>query len=117
MKEFYYYGRDTMKRPVVTVCLLTGVDKSGFTEVYSRGVAVCSPLDIPCKKKGRVLAKGRAVKAIKNHGTSEPIKRIEPTKVMWEAGISEKYIDMKSESLPNLTPFELKIIESFEGRN
>ena len=56
--EQYYYIRDKMKRPIITVCLL----RRG--EQLARGVAICSGSDNPCKRIGRAIAKGRAIKAL-----------------------------------------------------
>lgn len=55
MKEFFYYLRDVKRRPVVTVCLLIDDDGTVF-----RGIAICSPLDQPDKRKGRNIARERA---------------------------------------------------------
>jgi len=55
----YYYCRDKKNRPVVTVCLLQANGN------ISRGVAVCSILDNPCKKTGRKISRDRAVYAMK----------------------------------------------------
>lgn len=62
MKELYYYHRDVNYRPVETVCLLS----TSNGEHYSRGIALCSPEDSPCKKFGRKVARGRAMKALLN---------------------------------------------------
>jgi len=59
MKEYYYYFRDENKAPRLTVCLL----KDG--KYIARGVAICSERDPVNKAKGRTIAKGRAVKALK----------------------------------------------------
>ena len=57
MKAFYYYNRDNKKRPVITKCFIT----DGVT--WSRGVAVCSLKDNPCKKVGKRIAYRRAMHA------------------------------------------------------
>jgi len=54
MKTKFYYLRDG-RVPLVTVCLLMN-DKHGV----SRGIAVCSDDDNPCKKTGRGIALKRA---------------------------------------------------------
>lgn len=58
MKDLYYYLRDKMGRPVVTVCLLVEGDK------IARGVAICSEKDMPEKRKGRGIALERAMYAM-----------------------------------------------------
>ncbi len=72
MKEYFYYLRDGLKRPVVTVCLLRLAEhtrKNGTVvvsdsgDVIIRGVAICSNSDYPCMKTGRNIAKGLALKA------------------------------------------------------
>ena len=49
MKDYYYYFRDKDKKPVVTVCLLADWKNNDV----SRGIAICSKKDSPCKKAGR----------------------------------------------------------------
>jgi len=66
-KVHFYYKRDADNRPLVTVCLIHGSNGIG------RGVAVCSPNDIPNKKIGREYAKRRALKAYWEKRTEEPI--------------------------------------------
>ncbi|MFA4845767.1 MAG: hypothetical protein WC654_04370 [Patescibacteria group bacterium] len=60
--------RDSQNRPVVTTCLLLGVDDV----IEARGVAICGPLDNPCKKRGRLIAEGRALAAIRNETAQQP---------------------------------------------
>jgi len=58
MKERFYYIRDKKEVPVITVCIITdGAHRS-------RGIALCSKLDMPCKKVGRKIARERARSAI-----------------------------------------------------
>ena len=60
LKEYYYYLRDEQNRPAVTVCLIV----DNMANEYFRGIAVASDMDMPNKKEGRVIARGRAVKAM-----------------------------------------------------
>ena len=76
----YYYIRDNIKsdpdglgRPTITVCLIE--DDSGS---IGRGIAICSGLDQPCKKTGRVIARTRAAFATATQGNSCEIKREAP---------------------------------------
>ncbi|KKM32240.1 hypothetical protein LCGC14_1565890 [marine sediment metagenome] len=69
MKEFYYYLRDNDNRPLVTVCLM----QSNIN--FSRGVAICSNLDSPCKRVGRNIAHERASHAMKVQGSTCPMGR------------------------------------------
>lgn len=57
----YYYLRDELDKPRVTVCVIKGDDGK-----ISRGLSLCSFLDNPCKKEGRQKAYGRALKAFFN---------------------------------------------------
>ena len=61
MREIYYYYRDPKNNsPVVTICLLQDVEKN-----IARGIALCSKKDRPIKKEGRLIAKRRALRALK----------------------------------------------------
>jgi hypothetical protein len=83
--EFYYYLRDSEKRPVVTVAL----KKTGGT--YARGIAICSNSDNPSKKTGRKIARGRAMAAIKRGMSAMPIRREEAVGILYGSdGIYEK---------------------------
>lgn len=62
MKEYYYYERDENNRPIVTVCLLQ--PDINNPNAFARGVAICNDCESPIKKRGRAIAKGRALKAI-----------------------------------------------------
>lgn len=65
----YYYLRDKQNRPIVTVCLIC--NDGG---IWSRGIAICSKSDNPCKKVGRKLAYQRAMKANGTRNSSLYIK-------------------------------------------
>ena len=67
----YYYIRDGRNRPVITVCLL----KIG--KQLSRGVALCSDKDNPCKKTGRNIARGRAEQAMFNEMNCNALNRLD----------------------------------------
>jgi hypothetical protein len=64
----YYYLRDKNDHPRVSVCLF----KAPNNNIY-RGISLCSKLDVVNKKRGREIAKGRAIKAYVNKYDSEPI--------------------------------------------
>lgn len=68
INRFFYYLRDKQNRPVVTVCIVECGGK------FARGVAICSPLDNPNKKIGRMIAEGRAFKALEK-GSGDEIWR------------------------------------------
>jgi len=63
LKEYYYYLRDEQNRPAVTVCLIVDNDSNE----YFRGIAVTSDKDMPSKKEGRRIARGRSLRAIGMH--------------------------------------------------
>jgi hypothetical protein len=58
MPVYFYYGRDSENKPIKTVCL--AVSRFHIT----RGTAICSDKDQPCKKIGRAIAAGRALKCL-----------------------------------------------------
>jgi hypothetical protein len=68
MLYFYYYVRDALKRPTVTYCIV--FNGNSTENIYSRGLAICSKKDNPCKKIGRAIATGRALKSLKT-GTDQ----------------------------------------------
>jgi len=68
-KTKYYYIRDDHNRPVVTVC---EIEANGDR---ARGIAICSPRDSVSKERGKLIAHGRAVKAMIERRDSRPITR------------------------------------------
>jgi hypothetical protein len=89
MREIRYYLRsnDDHKKPLVTVVTI----KDPVANKFYRGVAICSPLDIPNKKTGYNKAKGRALMAQRKYWTTitqntqlsdEPINRLEAYSVI-----------------------------------
>ncbi len=91
MKEYFYYLRDGLKRPVVTVCLLKLTEhtrKNGTVvvsdsgDVIVRGVAICSRGDSLCRKRGRDIAKGRALKAFIRMESGSPVVRSEAKDIL-----------------------------------
>ena len=98
----YYYGRINNK-PIITVCLL----KQGNN--VSRGIAICSPRDNPRKITGKLIALGRAKKAMIREVSSDYIEKeyihllfIEHLRTMpW----------VKAVFNPSLTEYEEKILK------
>jgi hypothetical protein len=78
-REIYYYLRTPDKKPVVTVCLL----ENGAE--YARGVAICSPLDNPCRKTGRKIAQTRAKWALENKDNNCEINSLNSYDALWQA--------------------------------
>ena len=64
-----YYKNSKAIGNICTVCLLFDADGN----IISRGVAICSLKDIHRKSTGRNIAIGRAIKALKNEESTEPI--------------------------------------------
>lgn len=64
MKLYHYHKHDDKGRPVISVCIVKDTAPDGRT-VYSRGMAICSPLDYGClrNKHGKMIARGRALAA------------------------------------------------------
>ena len=71
MRSMYQFLYDRKGRPIITICTLT----TGGP--FARGVAICSIQDIKagtfCKKRGRIIAKGRALMALDKHESSCPV--------------------------------------------
>jgi len=103
MRTYFYYYRDEGNVPLVTVCLIK------WTKVVCRGMAICSPLDYPEKKEGRIKAKGRAFAAYKNKKTTMPVLREEAEMVL-DKTPAPWVISYKSEYKPDLTPFEMDLL-------
>jgi hypothetical protein len=111
-KPLYYYCRDEINRPWITVCLLWKMIE-GIPVVFSRGVSICSHLDNICKSWGRGLALERAMLAAVTHNDSEEIDKSANNN-----RISHVYYSIlpfefifKSEYEPDLTTYEQKVID------
>jgi len=102
MREFYYYYKTKKhNHPRVTICLVVdGQD-------HSRGVSICSRLDSIDKRKGRSLARGRALKAFYTKQTSLPIDRDEGIAIIDDT--PSPVFSYKSEYNDELTPYEKKL--------
>ena len=99
----YYYVRSANNEPLITICL------SRIEGQTSRGIAICSDKDNPCKKIGRDIAYGRALKAIFNGKSGDRVNR--PLFLhAWLISSGFESPMYKSEYNPNLTAFELKLL-------
>lgn len=107
-KSAYYYVRDHEMRPVVTVCLM----KIGT--VVSRGMAICSLRDQPCKKTGRRLARNMCLRAFGKKKSGCPVLRDKANGILY--ALDDQFIrdlDFKSEyHVEPLNDFEAKIIKN-----
>lgn len=94
----FYHLRDEENTPWVTKCL----KKDGNN--IARGTAICSLEEgSPCKKIGRMIAEGRADKAMKRKESTGEVLRLEANIML---GLVEDDIIMKSEFNPSLTEYE-----------
>jgi len=87
------------KVPKSTVTLLQDVDG-----IFSRGISMCSPLDIFNKKQGRALSYNRAVAGLEAKKKIGPINRRDDIHI--EDGMNYK-IDYN----PVLTEYEKKLLK------
>ena len=101
MKEYYYYHRDEANVPLITVCLLKDSD------VVAKGTSICSPLDSPCKKEGRRIARNKALKALGTKKNGDETIRGRAFDVMDDVGI---FIPYKSVYRPRLSEFEERLL-------
>lgn len=115
-KEFYYYVReDEDRHPRITVCLAVFEDNT-----LCRGIALCSFSEKGIdKKRGRVIARNRAMKAYMEEHNSCYISREEARKVMRFCGGSSSVVNFsyglygsKSHYDVRPTEFEEKILGS-----
>ncbi len=103
MKDYYYYFRDSEKKPVVTVCLLKDINND-----ISRGIAICSKKDSPCKKAGRKIAKERAEYAMRTGSWNGSVLRKDALKIVKSFKLESFFY--KSFYKPNLTTYERNIL-------
>lgn len=120
MEPLFYYLRDKNNRPMVTVCLLRVGEQLQYNNanspVYARGVAVCSLRDQPCKKIGKQIALGRALRAVKRK-QSDMCRRKEARQVFREVLNNKPALYAvfgvgfpKSENFASLLVFEKALI-------
>jgi hypothetical protein len=67
MRSWTRFLYDDKGRPIVTICTIQVTEFPENSIVFSRGIAICSPLDIKAGKfsraNGACIAEGRALKA------------------------------------------------------
>ena len=122
-RKWYYYLRNALRVPVVSVVLIRDVDGK-----FHRGVSICSYLDKPVKNIGRKKALARAMKAMGSGRSQEPILRscaefdIEMytdnrTKLPMEYCLNEdNWCSYKSSYDTELTEFEEMIVKKEDVR-
>lgn len=115
-----------VKKPVVTVCLIKsyGISKGEDRErlrCITRGVAICSDSEMPVKKEGRNIARGKAMQALYHKKSGNPVTREEARVVLTRMGIISQGLEYgisgglllcegKSTYEPVLTVFEEKLL-------
>ena len=69
VKYYYlYHEKPSGRQPYACVCIIRNV------EVFARGISICNEHeDQFVKKIGRKIAEGRAIKALKDEASKEPI--------------------------------------------
>lgn len=94
----YYLPRQPKQKKIAVVLIIDG-------DMISRGIAICSNKDQFNKKRGRMIALGRAVKAIitEESGPKNPITR----------QLTEPALDNLSSFMPAFTDFETELIDNF----
>ena len=116
-KVYFYYLKDCQNRPIITFCLIK-VQRSDLNlrPFYTRGVAICSRADNPCKKTGRKIAYERAMYALETNGSACPMNREEAIQVWLEdvpleaRGLWSMPI-LKADAYPGLNGFEKQLVE------
>jgi hypothetical protein len=109
-ERYYYHKFGPIKEGralggVMTVCVVPVPLSSGH-RIFVRGVAFCSPKDQFCKKLGRTIALGRAIKATEREADTEVIPSHGPAAVLRKVGR-----DYFSEFGIDLTSFEKTLFE------
>jgi len=108
--EAYYYGRDAGWNPVVTICLLK--NEAGHV---AKGMAICSNLETPCKRKGRDIARGRALQALVREDNGLPVERFEACMTISETDCHE-LPSFKSSFNPRLDAYEKGLVRMNQKR-
>jgi hypothetical protein len=107
--ERFYYLRDELDRPMVTICLVAGPKGVG------KGVAVCSVDDNPVKKIGRRLARDRAIRSYWTSANNKKLWTDNAIQVIYLVlGDGFKARELigkpKSHFNPELTAYEKKLL-------
>lgn len=114
MKEHFYYLRNHERQPIVTVCLLIN---EGLIE--ARGLAVCNPKDMPCKKTGQNISKGHAIQALTHHKSIHLIPKISHQRIRdcIDSGEFIYKVRHMGELIPVLTGREWNILQASKEGN
>ena len=124
VREMIYYEKFP-DGSVATVVILTNTAPTGGDEpIVARGISVCAPVDGFSRAVGRILARGRAIRAAEKGVPSSLTSRVDKTRnrgitiphcegLKW---VYEKFEGYKSSVFPDLTEKEKKILESSKVR-
>jgi len=87
----FRYFRDNQNRPIITECAIETPIGVGL------GLAICSPMDMPCKKVGRNIARQRASFALASKKNTCDIRRKHVASIVWKCyGPPNKFPESKS---------------------
>lgn len=125
IEHMKFYELESPVGPLFTACLVFGTNGS----ILARGVSICSVQDGFDRREGRNRAIGRALKAITNMRSDEPIHpEIRDVYELYTRNINTKkkqtiqipkylhvkvaseHFSYKSEFVPELTDFEKKLL-------
>jgi hypothetical protein len=111
LKIKFYYLRDKLKHPRITVCLLHKHDGE-----YFRGISVCSYREPVNKENGKDIALDRALFSYKFNVNFDKIKTKYCKKIIEDVSISTDLneilnIKFKGEAQVELFPFEKRMLK------
>ena len=102
--NIYYVITDKQAKPIITIVLA----KKENSNIYIRGIAICSKDDHININLGQTKALGRARKALKQNKSTLPINRDEAIRTLFE--VKSTPFHYKSEFNIKLTPFEKELL-------
>ena len=116
MIEKIYYDREIDGSAACVVLLaVEGVNRE--LQPVARGVAICSPLDTFNRAKGRVIARGRALRAIKRADNTGYLITRKPVSTYNVAfNVAYGTFGFKSEYQPPLTAFEKELLKPLAAK-
>lgn len=104
LERRFYYHRDKLEVPRVTVCVIYDSKQ----KMYHRGISICSYLDIANKEEGRDIAEDRAINAMRSKISKEEINRGDIIQMEYDMNSGICY-DYKSDYDVEITEFERKL--------
>lgn len=85
MREITYYLNEKLNghtRPALTVVVIVNEEE----QTYARGIAICSHREIPCRRTGRQIARGRAIQSLVREKAVGDIRRNDAFDVLFGLG-------------------------------